>query len=265
MEKLAEARTNLRRLVFQLTDLGLPITPHYEREGGLASTCCRATPNNEQVMIGHANGIITIDLVETLDDYRESMRVVLGEPYRTMLGHFRHEVGHYYQRFWWRRRGPAARRVPGRSSATNARATPTHRPSLPTRRAGGWQTTYISEYATMHPWEDFAECFAHYLHISDTLQTTASGDVVWHANPARGYPLEDIVPLVDYRTESAERMLWDWGRAATFFNLINRSMGKTDLYPFELNAAVFTKLSFVHRVVVHAATVESAPAVANVE
>ena len=264
MEKLAEARTNLRRLVFQLTDLGLPITPHYEREGGLAFDLLSSYSDNEKIMIGHANGVVTIDLVETLDDYRERLRVVLGEPYRTMLGHFRHEVGHYYQNVLVES-GPLideCREIFGDERASYSDAIDRH------YRLGApedWREHYISEYATMHPWEDFAECFAHYLHISDTLQTTASGDVVWHANPARGYPLEDIVPLVDYRTESAERMLWDWGRAATFFNLINRSMGKTDLYPFELNAAVFTKLSFVHRVVVHAATVESAPAVANVE
>jgi hypothetical protein len=103
------------------------------------------------------------------------------------------------------------------------------------------------------------------MHITFTVQSNAAVYVVVEDNQAVVYALEDVVPLVDYRTESADRMLWDWARAATFFNLINRSMGKADLYPFELNAAVFTKLSFVHRVVVQAATAESTPAVANVE
>ena len=97
LELLAEASVAKRRLVVQLLELGLPITAYYEREGGLAFDMISSRSGNEKVIIGHANGVITIDLAETLDAHREALRVSLGEPYRTMLGHLRHEVGHYYQ------------------------------------------------------------------------------------------------------------------------------------------------------------------------
>ena len=96
-EKLVPTSTALRRLVYQLDDIGLPVDPFWRRDGGLAFDLLSSYTTGEKVTIGHADGVITIDLVESLDDYRESLRVRLGEPYRTMLGHFRHEVGHYYQ------------------------------------------------------------------------------------------------------------------------------------------------------------------------
>jgi hypothetical protein len=259
MEKLAEARMALRRLVFQLQDLGLPIVPYYEREGGLAFDLVSSYSNGEKVMIGHANGVITIDLVETRDDYRERLRVALGEPYRTMLGHFRHEIGHYYQSVLVEN-GPMidrCREVFGDERASYQDAIDRHYKFGPPE---DWRRSHISEYATMHPWEDFAECFAHYLHIADTLQTTASADVVFHANLERGYPIEDVVPLHSYRDEPIGRMVWDWKRATVFFNLINKSMGKRDLYPFDLNSAVAAKLGFVHEVVVSATLPEVATA-----
>ena len=96
-EKLVPTTGALRRLVYQLDDIGLPVDPFWRRDGGLAFDLLSSYSTGEKVTIGHAGGVITIDLVESLDDYRESLRVRLGEPYRTMLGHFRHEVGHYYQ------------------------------------------------------------------------------------------------------------------------------------------------------------------------
>ena len=96
-EKLVPTAAALRRLVYQLDDIGLPIDPFWRHDGGLAFDLLSSRTTGEKVIIGHANGVITIDVVESLDDYRESLRVKLGEPYRTMLGHFRHEVGHYYQ------------------------------------------------------------------------------------------------------------------------------------------------------------------------
>ena len=95
-EKLADTGIAKRRLLVQLMELGLPIVPWDESDTGLGFDM-RSSFSGEKVIIGHANGIITMDLAESLDDHRERLRVVLGEPYRTMLGHFRHEVGHYYQ------------------------------------------------------------------------------------------------------------------------------------------------------------------------
>jgi hypothetical protein len=96
-EKLADTTTAMHRLILQLLDLGLPVEPFWRTDGGLAFDLLSSYSEGKPVTIGHANGVITIDLVESLDAYRESLRVRLGEPYRTMLGHFRHEVGHYYQ------------------------------------------------------------------------------------------------------------------------------------------------------------------------
>ena len=96
-EKLADTTTAMHRLILQLLDIGLPVEPFWRTDGGLAFDLLSSYSDGKPVTIGHANGVITIDLVESLDAYRESLRVRLGEPYRTMLGHFRHEVGHYYQ------------------------------------------------------------------------------------------------------------------------------------------------------------------------
>ena len=98
LEKLASTEEAKRRLLLQLGEpRACPSSAGTSSRAGSASTCSPASPTARPVMIGHANGIITIDLAESLDDRREALRVRLGEPYRTMLGHLRHEVGHYYQ------------------------------------------------------------------------------------------------------------------------------------------------------------------------
>ncbi|HEY5979739.1 MAG TPA: putative zinc-binding metallopeptidase [Microlunatus sp.] len=97
LERFATTEEAKRRLILQLGDLGLPIVSWDVREGGLGFDLLSSLSNGQRVIIGHANGIISLDLAESLDDHREALRVRLGEPYRTMLGHLRHEVGHYYQ------------------------------------------------------------------------------------------------------------------------------------------------------------------------
>lgn len=161
LEKLANTSLALRRLLIQLMHLGLPIDPYYERDGGLAFDLISSYSRNENVTIGHANGVITIDLAETLDAHREALRVRLGEPYRTMLGHFRHEVGHYYE---WILVESGPRIGECRELFGDERIS--YRDEIQRHYKFGpptdWQESYISEYATMHPWEDFAETFAHY-------------------------------------------------------------------------------------------------------
>jgi hypothetical protein len=248
LEKLADAMLVLRRLLVQLAELGLPIDPFYLREGGLAFDLLSSDSGQERVTIGHANGVITIDLIETLDDYREALRIRLREPYRTMLGHFRHEVGHYYQ--WilveqtdWIHE---CREVFGDERASYADAIDRHyREGAPE----GWELSYISEYATMHPWEDFAESFAHYLHITDTLTTAASGGLVLQAARVDGLVDADIEPRRSYRDATTAEMLADWQWLSLLLNRVNHAMGRGDLYPFTLTDPVRRKLDFVHRVV----------------
>ena len=248
LEKLANAAVVKRRLLVQLADLGLPIDPFYEREGGLAFDLLSTNSGQGRVTIGHANGVITIDLVETLDDYREALRIRLGEPYRTMLGHFRHEVGHYYQWILVEQTDwiDECRELFGDERVSYSDALDRHYDS---GAPEGWEQSYISEYATMHPWEDFAETFAHYLHITDALGTAASGGLVLHADRVDGLVADDVVPRSSYHGAPMSAMLEDWHWLSLLFNRVNHSMGKGDLYPFTLTEPVEHKLDFVHRVV----------------
>lgn len=246
-DRLAPTRAAERRLLVQLLYLGLPITPYWEREGGLAFDF-RSSSDGQKVFIGHANGVITMDLAESLSDYRESLRIALGEPYRTLLGHFRHEVGHYFQNvlldtdeLW-----EECRALFGDERASYSDALDRH------YRAGApadWHCEHISEYATMHPWEDFAECFAHYLHISATLATSAAAGLELSAARYLGVLADDLVPQLQYTQPTVGPMLQDWDRLAFFFNRVNRAMGLPDLYPFTFGAPVARKLDFVHRVI----------------
>lgn len=263
-EKLVPTAMALRRLVYQLHDLGLPVDPFWRREQGLAFDLLSSRTTGERVTIGHAGGVITIDLVESLDDYRESMRVKLGEPYRTMLGHLRHEVGHYYQHVLVETGSgaekylAACRELFGDERASYGDAIARH---YRTGAPRGWDQTFISEYATMHPWEDFAECFAHYLHITDTIDTAREAGMTLKADLVRFAAPRDIVPLESYATVPIDRLLSDWGWMAGFFNRINTAMGKNPLYPFEIPDAVAGKLGFVHRVVGATAAAPTAEAV----
>lgn len=251
-EKLVPTATALRRLVYQLDELGLPIDPFWRRDGGLAFDLLSSYSSGERVVIGHAGGVITIDLVESLDDYRETLRVKLGEPYRTMLGHFRHEVGHYYQNVLVETGSGATRYLDtcrtlfGDERASYSDAIARH---YATGAPEGWAETFISEYATMHPWEDFAECFAHYLHITDTIETSREAGVVLHADRTTFAAPRDIEPLDSYADVPIERLLFDWHWLSLLFNRVNTAMGKNPLYPFDIPPAVVTKLGFVHRVI----------------
>jgi hypothetical protein len=248
LEKLANASVVMRRLLVQLAELGLPVEPFYQREGGLAFDLLSSYSGQGRVTIGHANGVITIDLIETLDDYREALRIRLGEPYRTMLGHFRHEVGHYYQWILVEQTDwiEECRELFGDERASYSEALDRH---YHEGAPDGWEASYISEYATMHPWEDFAESFAHYLHITDSLTTAAAGGMVLEASRIDSLVATDVVPRHSYRDATTSEMLADWQWLSLLLNRVNHAMGRGDLYPFTLTEPVRTKLDFVHRVV----------------
>jgi hypothetical protein len=208
------------------------------------------------VTTGHADGVITVDLAESNDAHREQMREELGEPYRTMLGHLRHEVGHYY---WATLIQPdedvlaAFRRLFGDEQADYSEALKRHYTQGP---PPDWQDKHVSPYATAHPWEDWAETFAHYLHIRDTLQTAgAFGMIVTgpHLDPSLM-----AAPNV-HKDEHFEEILSDWIPLTLALNAINRSMGKDDLYPFVLSPRAQKKLSFVHSHVKRSATHSRTP------
>jgi hypothetical protein len=237
-----KAESAKRQLIFQLLELHLPVTTHLAFD--LLSSGARP------VLTGHRDGIVTVDLAESDDAHRERARSRLGEAYRTMLGHFRHEIGHYY---WpqliqadggWLGR---AREFFGDERVDYTAALKRH---YDQGAPASWERNYVSAYATMHPWEDWAETFAHYLHIRDTLQTAASfgmlvtGPVT--VPPARLDVSLVAAPSADLDEESFDLIVGEWLPLTYALNAVNRSMGKDDLYPFVLTAPVIGKLAFVH-------------------
>ena len=196
-------------------------------------------------MTGHDNGLITIKLAEADDAEREKRRAAMGEPYRTLLGHFRHEVGHYY----WDRlvRDGGASTPAGRCSATTARTT-ARRSSGITRKARppDWLELFISAYATAHPWEDFAETWAHYLHIVDTLEMAGAFGVRVDPKLDHSGELEASVDFDPYTAGDVQQLIDAWLPLTFALNSLNRGMGQADLYPFVLSPAVVEKLGFIH-------------------
>ena len=164
----APAERAKRHLIAELDELGIPILDRTDDPRGVAFDLLSSVA--EPVTIGHADGIVTIDLAEAEDAHREKVRAMLDEPYRTMLGHFRHEIGHYYESFLITddQTRDRARELFGDESEDYQAAIDRH---YAEGAPDDWQQHFISQYATMHPWEDFAETWAHYLHISDSIQT----------------------------------------------------------------------------------------------
>jgi hypothetical protein len=240
LHALAAAEAAKRRLLFELLDLGLPVDEERLRFDLLSSAA-------QPVVTGHADGLITIDLAESDDVRREQRRAELGEPYRTMLGHFRHEIAHYYQPILVDARGAdemdRCRALFGDERQDYAAAQERHYTDGP---GSDWEERFVSAYATMHPWEDWAETFAHYLHIRDAMQTAAAFGLIV-TGPA---PVEDpaltSVPAVDSDAESIDALIEAWLPLTYALNAVNRSMGRPDLYPFTLAPAVIEKLGYVH-------------------
>ncbi|MGB0099206.1 MAG: putative zinc-binding metallopeptidase [Nocardioides sp.] len=223
-----------RHLVVELDTLGLPVVDRTtDPENGLAFDLLSTTEHaaEDNVVIGHDSGVITIDLAESDDAYRERVRARMAEPYRTMLGHFRHEVGHYYE--WQLVRGPErmarCRELFGDERADYQAAVDRHYSAGP---PADWADSFISTYATMHPFEDFAETWAHYLHICDTIETAGE------------FGLSPVAPAAAYST-FADLVTGVWIPLTVALNMINRSMGKDDLYPFVIAPPVLDKLDFV--------------------
>ena len=247
----AEAEAQKRRLVYQLDGLGLPVDPYDETsERGLAFDLLSS--RYDQVMIGHDDGLITLDLAESDDAHREQVRQQMGEAYRTVLGHFRHEIGHYY----WdvlvdgdEERTTAFRDLFGDERADYGDALERHYQDGP---PADWGDRFVSQYATMHPWEDWAETFAHYLHIRDALQTAASfGLQVTGPRIPSPDPNDDLAAAPEEPTDedSIQELVREWLALSYALNAMSRSLGNTELYPFVLAPPVIDKLRFVHELV----------------
>lgn len=222
-----------RRLIYSLINLGLP------REGDegrppLQFEFLEDQRSNPQVaeslvMTGHRAGIITINLLEADDVARHAVREQMAERYRTLLGHFRHESGHYYEDLLV---PPGPARDTYRALFGDERSD--YAAALAAYHAGGpdpdWAERCISPYASAHPMEDWAETWAHYLHITDALETARATGIIHEPQSA------------DWDEELA---LWIPGSVT--LNEMARSLGLDDPYPFVITGPVRAKLGFIHQ------------------
>jgi hypothetical protein len=239
-----------RRLVYGLLRLGLPLASKSDDlEQGLAFDFLDGSgarfQEDVRIVTGHVRGLITIDIAEADDAERERHRQSMAEPYRTLLGHFRHEVGHYYwdrlvrESVWY----GAFQEMFGDERRDYAGALEAHYANGP---RPDWQERYVSAYAGAHPWEDFAESWAHYLHIVDTLETAAAFGLRVHPRVGRHPVLAMEIDFDPYRQDDFDALIAAWLPLTYAVNSLNHSMGQPDLYPFVLAPTVMGKLRFVH-------------------
>jgi hypothetical protein len=235
-----------RRLVYSLLALGLPVKNRIDDpEHGLAFEFLADPPSAcaAPVLTGHAGGVITINLAEADDPERERRRHEMREPYRTLLGHFRHEIGHYY---WDRliKDHPALdgfRERFGDERKDYAQALREHYDNGP---PADWPDRFVSAYASSHPWEDWAESWAHYLHMTDTLETAATCGLTLQPRRPDEPALE--APPGPEPAAAFDQLLDAWFPLTYVLNNLNRGLGLPDGYPFVLSTPAVDKLRFIH-------------------
>lgn len=241
-----------RRLVAQLLRLGLPVKSKVSEdpEHGVMFDFLRSPEKGPRVLTGHANGLITLNVEEADDSKREKVRNDLHEPYRTLLGHFRHEIGHYY---WdrlidgtpWHEKFRALFGDERQDYAASLKRNYEQGP--PT----DWADRHISSYASVHPWEDWAECWAHYMHVVDSLDTALGFGLRGEDVEAAVEPFS-VDDLYDPDAPDAQRVILlvnSWVQLTTVLNELARSMGQHDFYPFVMSRSVLRKLHFIQMVV----------------
>lgn len=239
-----------RRLIYTLRRMGLPCPAlGDDHPQPMIFDFLADDPNTDRkVMTGHANGVITLSLTEADDAAREQIRSDMGEAYRTLLGHFRHEIGHYYWDLLIRDGGAqdSFRQLFGDERQDYAEALDRH---YHEGASDGWQDAYVSAYATMHPWEDWAETWAHYLHMIDTLETAAALGIRVGPPVDSDGDLSAQIHFDPYAPQSMELLMGAWMPLTVALNTLSRSMGQADMYPFALAEQVQEKFRYVHRIV----------------
>ncbi|HZG19342.1 MAG TPA: putative zinc-binding metallopeptidase [Herbaspirillum sp.] len=239
--------TAKRRLLHSLWTLQLQPVPKMEDEqAGLAFEFLQDLPHGERVLTGHADGVITINIAEADPAYREQAREQMAEPYRTLLGHFRHESGHYY---FDRLVAPTTWLGPFRALFGDERQD--YGEALKLHYENGprvdWEEHFVSAYASSHPWEDWAETWAHYLHMFDTLETAYACGV--QLRPRHQGEQKLVIKAPPVAAGSFDELAREWFALTYVLNSLNRSIGMPDSYPFTLTTPVLEKLRFVHEVV----------------
>lgn len=222
--KLEQAK---RRLVYDLLSLGLPVDASRLRFVFKEDQRTNPDVHEQHVNIGHSQGVITINAAEADDVFREQMRQLMNEPYRTLLGHFRHEAGHYYfDLLVDDELRPEARRLFGDESAGYDEALQRHYHNGP---RPGWEEHFITSYASAHPAEDWAETFAHCLHIQSALETASANGLT--------------------SVSASDAWQTDFIDLAVRLNDVMRSLGLGDAYPFVITKTVGEKIDFMLRAI----------------
>jgi hypothetical protein len=235
-----------RRLFYTLAKLALlsPTPPDGERDGPAFEFL--ADQPGQAVLTGHAEGVITLNVAEADDAERVRRRIEFHEPYRTLLGHLRHESGHFYWDRLVAARGEfgSFREMFGDERADYAEALKKHYES------GGppadWQERYVSAYATAHPWEDWAETWAHYLHMVDLLETAASYNTRVAVPGSEEEEVEEVANPFETGRRDFDALVEQWIPLTLLVNSLNRSLGQEDAYPFALSSGALAKLRYVH-------------------
>ncbi|SFE56280.1 zinc-binding metallopeptidase family protein [Roseivivax sediminis] len=188
------------------------------------------------VVMGHANGVITINVSEARSAVLAERQEELGELYRTMLGHMRHETAHFLQLRLLSSPGfpEAFRKLFGDERADYGAALKAH--YADPKPAGD---DHVTSYATAHPHEDWAETLAHLLHLVDLLDSAAAARLQLPDGPPRGYDA--------YAETDTETLLHFAVGMSIAVNHVNRALDLPDLYPFVIRSGVRTKLAFAHR------------------
>lgn len=247
VDKWRELENAKHRLIYQLQKIGLDLPSKAYDDNGLSFDFVSKN-DDPNIMTGHANGVITILLTEADPAQREQMRVDMSEPYRALIGHLRHEVGHYF----WDRLVWSNQSVLEKFRACFGDERASYSEALQEYYRGGapinWQHTAISKYATAHPWEDWAETWAHYLHIMDIVETAyffgLKVDPTGVLQNMKSDVLFDPYLMADFD------LIVKVSIPLTFtVNSINRAMGVSDVYPFVLNQTVIDKMKFIHQLV----------------
>ena len=248
-ERWRKLESAKRRIIYTLMRLGLTIdgVPGENRPAlrfrFLANPAFGPLP-----LTGHSKGAITVNIAEADDEERERRRVHLREPHRTLLGHLRHEIAHYYwdQLISRTPRLDRFRQLFGNEELNYGAALQSYYQQGP---PADWQSRHISAYASAHPWEDWAETWAHYLHIVDTVETAASFGITLNpTHPDAKAMTADPTKVAEPDT-TLDKVLEHWLPLTYALNALNRGMGLPDLYPFVLLGPAIEKLQFVHEVV----------------
>jgi hypothetical protein len=236
------------RLVYSLLRLKLPIDPKKENEEeGIAFDFMADVSPEQRVVTGHDKGTITLNIEEADEAQLTRHKLDLGERYRTLLGHFRHEIGHYYWDLLIKQNPKLLakfRKLFGSDELEYGQALENY---YNNGAPVNWSDTFISPYASAHPWEDWAESWAHYLHLMDALETAYSFGTRFNPIVTEDAGnLKANITRSPYEITDFSRIIKLWLPLSLAMNSLNRSMGHADFYPFVISQAVAEKLRFVH-------------------